>query len=289
MAQFNEPLLISPCLIFGQYGAVLYSLRSFYYLYKMIFTDTHTHLYYEQDAEKQKQLMDRCLENGVERLFLPNVDLASVSMIDDLVRKYPENCFAMMGLHPCDVKEDYKQQLEEIYNCIAGRTIYAIGEIGIDLYWDKTTLSIQQDAFYTQIAWAKQLGLPIVIHCREAFDEVFEVLEAEKGDGLRGIFHCFTGDVQQARRAIDLNFYLGIGGVVTYKKAGLDAVLSQIPVEKLVLETDSPYLAPVPFRGKPNESSYLIYVAQKLSEIYQLPMEQIAGITTENSKNIFGI
>jgi len=255
----------------------------------MIFTDTHTHLYYEQDAEKQAQLMERCFENNVNRLFLPNVDVKSIAMIDDLVSKYPENCFAMAGLHPCDVKEDYIAQLNTIYKSISDRKIYAIGEIGIDLYWDKTTLGIQQDAFRTQINWAKTMGLPIVIHCREAFNEVFEVLESERDEKLRGIFHCFTGNEQQAKQAIDLNFYLGIGGVVTYKKSGLDAVLAQIPLADLVLETDSPYLAPVPFRGKPNESSYLIYVAQKLADIYGCTVEEIANVTTENSKKIFGV
>jgi TatD DNase family protein len=255
----------------------------------MIFTDTHTHIYYEQDFEKQAELMERCLENNVSRLFLPNVDVASIAMIDQIQQKYPENCFAMAGLHPCDVKDDYKEQLDIIYKSIAPRKIYAIGEIGIDLYWDKTTLALQQDAFVTQIQWAKQLNLPIVIHCREAFNEVFEVLESERDEKLRGIFHCFTGNEAQAKQAVDLNFYLGIGGVVTYKKAGLDAVLANIPLQNLVLETDSPYLAPVPFRGKPNESSYLIYVAQKLADIYNLPIEEIAQVTTENSKAIFGI
>ncbi|WP_131539243.1 TatD family hydrolase [Pedobacter nototheniae] len=255
----------------------------------MIFTDTHTHIYYEQDAEKQAQLIERCFENDVNRLFLPNVDVASIAMIDDLVAKHPNNCFAMAGLHPCDVKEDYLTQLEEIYKSIEGRKIYAIGEIGIDLYWDKTTLAIQQDAFRKQIHWAKNLGLPIVIHCREAFDEVFELLESERDEKLRGIFHCFTGNIEQAKQAIDLNFYLGIGGVVTYKKAGLDLVLADVPLQHLVLETDSPYLAPVPFRGKPNESSYLIYVAQKLADIYNVSIEEIASVTTENSKKIFGV
>ncbi|KQR72482.1 TatD family hydrolase [Pedobacter sp. Leaf176] len=255
----------------------------------MIFTDTHTHLYYEQDAEKQAQLIERSFENNVSRLFLPNVDVASIAMIDDLVSKYPQNCFAMAGLHPCDVKDGYEEQLNIIHKSISGRKIYAIGEIGIDLYWDKATLDIQKDAFHKQISWAKELGLPIVIHCREAFDEVFDVLESERDEKLRGIFHCFTGNVEQAEQAINLNFYLGIGGVVTYKKAGLDAVLADIPLANLVLETDSPYLAPVPFRGKPNESSYLIYVAQKLADIYQVSVEEIAAITTENSKKIFDI
>ncbi len=255
----------------------------------MLLTDTHTHFYYETDAGKQEELMQRCLANGIKRLFLPNVDTKSIEMIDNLVKRYPENCFAMAGLHPCDVKEDYLVQLSTIYASIADREIYAIGEIGIDLYWDKTTLQIQKDAFKRQITWAKELGLPIVIHCREAFDEVFEVLESERDEKLRGIFHCFTGNLMQAKRAIDLNFYLGIGGVVTYKKAGLDLVLSDIPIEYIVLETDSPYLAPVPFRGKPNESSYLIHVAQKVAEIYGLSVEEVADITTENSKNIFGV
>lgn len=255
----------------------------------MLLTDTHTHLYYETDQEKQNLLMERCFAFDVKRLFLPNVDVKSIAMIDQLVAKYPENCFAMAGLHPCDVKEDYEEQLSIIYNSIADRNIYAIGEIGIDLYWDKTTLSIQQDAFKKQIAWAKDLGLPIVIHCREAFDEVFEVLDSEKDDRLRGIFHCFTGDLVQAKRAIDLNFYLGIGGVVTYKKAGLDLVLANIPLSNIVLETDSPYLAPVPYRGKPNESSYLIHIAQKVADIYGISLEEVADITTENSKMVFGI
>jgi len=255
----------------------------------MIFTDTHTHLYYEQDAEKQAQLIERCFENNVNRLFLPNVDVASIAMIDNLVDKYPKNCFAMAGLHPCDVKNGYDEQLDLIYKSISARKIYAVGEIGIDLYWDKTTLAIQQNAFRKQINWAKELGLPIVIHCREAFNEVFEVLESERDEKLRGIFHCFTGNEQQANQAIDLNFYLGIGGVVTYKKASLDAVLENISLTKLVLETDSPYLAPVPFRGKPNESSYLIYIAQKLADIYQVSVEEVAAITTENSMKIFGV
>lgn len=255
----------------------------------MFLTDTHTHLYYETEEEKQALLFQRCFENNIDRLFLPNVDISSIAKIDDLVRKYPDNCFAMAGLHPCEVKEGYQEVLKEIHQSIAGRKIYAIGEIGIDLYWDKTTLGIQQDAFYEQISWAKALKLPIVIHCREAFDEVFEVLEAEKGEDLRGILHCFTGNLEQAQRTIELGFYLGIGGVVTYKKAGLDEVLSHIDLEHLVLETDSPYLAPVPYRGKPNESSYLVHIAQKVADIYHIPVEKVAEVTTANSIKIFNV
>lgn len=255
----------------------------------MVLTDTHTHLYYETDEEKLALLMQRCLDNDITRLFLPNVDISSISKIDHLVAKYPDNCFGMLGLHPCDVKDDYKQVLASIWEHQAGRKIYAIGEIGIDLYWDKTTLAIQQDAFLEQIRWARKLNLPIVIHCRDAFDEVFEVLESERGPGLRGILHCFTGNAEQAKKTIDLGFYLGIGGVVTYKKAGLDAVLMDVPLERIVLETDSPYLAPVPYRGKPNESSYLIHIAQKVADIYCISLEEVASVTTENSLKIFNV
>lgn len=255
----------------------------------MLLTDTHTHLYYETDEEKLAELMQRCFDNKVERLFLPNVDVASIAQIDQMVKKYPLNCFAMAGLHPCDVKEDYELVLDEICQSMVDREVCAIGEIGIDLHWDKTTLEIQRMAFKEQIKWAKDMELPIVIHCREAFDEVFEVLETEKGPDLRGILHCFTGNIDQALQAIELGFHLGIGGVVTYKKSGLDEVLKHIPLAKIVLETDSPYLAPVPFRGKPNESSYLLHIAEKVSEIYHISLEEVAAVTTANSRQIFNI
>lgn len=195
----------------------------------------------------------------------------------------------MLGLHPCSVKENYKAELAFIEKAITQHKIYAIGEIGIDLYWDKSTLKWQQDAFLTQVAWAKQLGLPIDIHCREAFDEVFELLEELRDDKLFGIFHCFTGNLQQAQRAIGLGFKLGIGGVVTYKKAGLDSVVKEIPLEHLVLETDAPYLAPVPYRGKENESAYLHYVAQKVADLHEINIAEVAAVTTQNSKTVFGI
>ena len=253
----------------------------------MLLTDTHTHLYYETDEEKLAELMQRCFDNKVERLFLPNVDIASIARINHLVNLYPENCFAMAGLHPCDVKEDYELVLDEICQSMVDRDICAIGEIGIDLHWDKSTLEIQKIAFKEQIKWAKDMELPIVIHCREAFDEIFEMLESEKGPDLRGILHCFTGDLDQALHAIDLGFHLGIGGVLTYKKSGLDEVLKHIPMSQIVLETDSPYLAPVPFRGKPNESSYLLHIAKKVAEVYNASMEEVAAVTTANSRLIF--
>ncbi len=254
----------------------------------MILTDTHTHLYYESDQEKRAALMQRCFDNGISRLFLPNVDIKSVENINALLKAYSDNCFPMLGMHPCSVKGDWQTELEAIQKSDVGH-IYAIGEIGIDLYWDKTNLEDQVKAFKQQIAWAKRLELPIVIHCREAFNEVFEVLESEKDELLRGIFHCFTGNAEQAQRAINLGFYLGVGGVVTYKNGGLDKILPQIDLSHIVLETDSPYLSPVPHRGKPNESSYLIYVAQKVAEIYQTDLDTVAGVTTANSKKIFGV
>jgi TatD DNase family protein len=255
----------------------------------MILTDTHTHLYYETIDARRTALMQRCFENHIGRLFLPNVDIASVEKVFSLTSSYPANCYPMLGLHPCSVKAGWEDELTTIMNALGDNKIYAVGEIGIDLYWDKSTLPEQIFAFKKQINWAKALKLPIVIHCREAFAEVFDVLEQEKDDDLRGILHCFTGTLQQAQKAIELGFYLGIGGVVTYKNAGLDKILTQIELKHIVLETDSPYLSPIPHRGKPNESSYLIYVAQKVAELYQISIETVADITTENSKRVFGI
>ncbi|NHA05307.1 TatD family hydrolase [Mucilaginibacter sp. HC2] len=255
----------------------------------MVLTDTHTHLYYETIADKRMALMQRCLDNNINRLFLPNVDKESVPLVFDLVQAYPDQCFPMLGLHPCSVKENWQQELKDIRDAHQQQKIVAIGEIGIDLYWDKTTLNDQIEAFRQQINWAKSLKLPIVIHCRDAFNEVYEVLQQEQDENLRGVFHCFTGTLEQAQKVTTLGFYLGIGGVVTYKNSGLDKVVAEIDLKHIVLETDSPYLTPVPFRGKPNESSYLIYIAQKVAELHQMAMDTVADITTENSKQLFGI
>ncbi|HEY4197675.1 MAG TPA: TatD family hydrolase [Mucilaginibacter sp.] len=255
----------------------------------MLLTDTHTHQYYETDPIKREELMQRCLDNGIERLFLPNVDSASIELVMSQVKAFPKNCFAMLGLHPCDVKANWQEELDTINTAMPQHKIYAIGEIGIDLYWDKTFLNEQLEAFKIQINWAKKLKLPIVIHCRDAFDEVYKVLLEEHDEDLRGIFHCFTGTLEQAQKVTDLGFYLGIGGVVTYKNSGLDAVVQQIDLKHIVLETDSPYLTPVPYRGKRNESSYLIYVAQKVADLHQISIEAVAAVTTENSKIVFGV
>lgn len=255
----------------------------------MVLTDTHTHIYYERDTAKRDLMMQRCLDSNISRLFLPNVDAASVPLVHEMVDAYPDQCFAMLGLHPCDVKPGWEQELDKIKAAWGQQKTYAIGEIGIDLYWDKTFLHGQIAAFEAQINWAKSVDLPIVIHCRDAFNEVFEVLERNKDSKLRGIFHCFTGNQEQAHRTIDLGFHLGIGGVVTYKNSGLDKVVEQIELQHIVLETDAPYLTPVPYRGKPNESAYLKYVAEKVALLHHTDIEHIAAVTTENSKRIFGI
>ncbi|WP_312335639.1 TatD family hydrolase [Sphingobacterium sp.] len=255
----------------------------------MLLTDTHTHIYYHAGTEKLQEHLQRCFDHGIERLFLPNVNSASIKPVFDTVAAYPEHCFPMLGLHPCDVKENYVEELETIRKSLETHKVHAIGEIGLDLYWDKSTLEIQKDAFRTQVQWAKELNLPIDIHCREAFTELFELLEELQDDKLFGVLHCFTGTLEQAHQAIDLGFALGIGGVVTFKKAGLDHVVKEIDLQHIVFETDAPYLAPVPFRGKENESSYLVYVAQKVADLHQISVEKVAEITTENSKRIFGI
>lgn len=255
----------------------------------MLLTDTHTHIYYHAGTTKLQENLQRCFDNDIQRLFLPNVNSASIKPVFDTVAAYPDHCFPMLGLHPCDVKENYLEELEIIRKSLETYKVYAIGEIGLDLYWDKSTLEIQKNAFRTQVQWAKELNLPIDIHCREAFTELFELLEELHDDKLFGVLHCFTGSLEQANRAIELGFALGIGGVVTFKKAGLDQVVKEIDLKHLVLETDAPYLAPVPFRGKENESNYLTYIAQKVADLHQISIEKVAEITTENSKRIFGI
>ena len=235
-------------------------------------------------------MLQRAFDKGVTKFFLPAIDSSYHEKMLALESEYPGKIFAMMGLHPCDVKpETWEKELEIVENYLKQRPFCAIGEIGIDLYWDKTTLDIQVKAFEQQIDWAIAYDLPIVIHTRESFDEVFEVLERKKHPRLRGIFHCFSGTLEQAKHAIDLGFILGIGGVVTFKNGKIDQFLHEISLEKIVLETDSPYLAPVPFRGKRNESSYVELVAGKLVDIYGKDFSEIDRITTANAEKIFGV
>lgn len=252
-------------------------------------TDTHTHLYSEAFDKDRKEMMNRAIEVGVKRFFVPAIDSSYTEAMYDLERQFPTEVFLMMGLHPTSVKDDYKKEIELVKQAFEERSFYAVGEIGIDLYWDTSTLDIQKIAFKEQIQLAKKYKLPIVIHCRDAFDEIFDVLETEKDDDLFGIFHCFTGTLEQAKKAISYNMKLGIGGVVTFKNGKIDTFLDQIDLKHIVLETDSPYLAPVPYRGKRNESSYLQLICKKLSETYNLSEEKIAKITTENSKDVFGV
>jgi len=255
----------------------------------MILTDTHTHLYSEAFDDDRREVIKRALDSGIERFFIPAIDSTYTEAMFALKRDNPDHVFLMMGLHPTHVKENYEAELKHVEEMLVEHQFYAVGEIGIDLYWDKTFFKQQQEAFRHQIRLAKKYKLPIVIHCRDAFDEIFEVLETEKSDNLFGIFHCFTGSLEQAKKAISYNMKLGIGGVVTFKNGKIDKFLNQIPLKHIVLETDSPYLAPVPFRGKRNESAYLMNVLEKLSEVYGLSKEKIADVTTENSKEVFGI
>ena len=257
----------------------------------MTFTDTHTHLNSDAFAEDRDAMMQRAFDASVTRLFVPSIDSAYTESMYAVQAQYPDNVFLMMGLHPTHVKENYLDELAFVEKELANPDLkfYAVGEIGVDLYWDKSLLKEQQDAFKKQIQLAKKHKLPINIHCRDAFDETFEVLESEKGEGLFGIFHCFSGNFEQAQKAIGYGMKLGIGGVATFKNGKIDQFLNDIDISNIVLETDSPYLAPVPHRGKRNESAYTVLVAQKLADIYQLPLSEIARITTQNATDVYGI
>ncbi|WP_070138068.1 TatD family hydrolase [Crocinitomix algicola] len=254
----------------------------------MIFIDTHTHLYSDQFDEDRDEVVNRAIESGVQKFFLPNIDSNSVHGMHKLVDEYPENCFPMMGLHPCSVNENWKSQLDELKPWLSKRKYIAIGEIGIDLYWDKTTLKYQKAAFAEQIKWAKEMKLPIAIHVRDAFNETFEVLDELNDDNLNGVFHCFTGTLEQAKKIINYGgFKLGVGGVLTFKNSGLDQTIKEIDLSHLILETDSPYLAPTPKRGKRNESDYTTLIASKLAEVKSCSIEDIADSTTKNALELF--
>lgn len=255
----------------------------------MILTDTHAHLYATEFDADRKMMMDRAFQKKVTRLFLPNIDVTSIQPMLNLVWEYPDNCFPMMGLHPCSVDQHVEAHLFQIQKWFKKRAFYAVGEIGLDFYWSVDFKEQQIVAFKKQIQWAIQYNLPINIHSRNATPECIAILQEMKHPKLRGIFHCFSGTADEAQQIVGLGFYLGIGGVLTFKNGGLDKAIENIPLEKLVLETDAPYLAPVPYRGKRNESSYLLEIAQKLAELKHTTVEKAALITTENSKLIFGI
>lgn len=252
-----------------------------------MFIDTHTHLYSEEFNADRANVIKKAISAGVTKLYLPNIDSTSIEGMLQLEEEYPQNCFPMMGLHPCSVNENVEAELKIVEDWLSKRKFSAVGEIGIDLYWDKTFFEQQKMAFKRQIDWALQYDLPIVIHCRDAFDEIFEILSSYQ-QLPKGIFHCFSGNLEQANKIISLTkFKLGIGGVVTFKNSGLDKVVGEIDMQHLVLETDSPYLAPVPFRGKRNESSYLMMVAEKVAQIKNSSIAEVAEITTKNAQEIF--
>jgi TatD DNase family protein len=251
--------------------------------------DTHTHLYAKQFDEDRSEMIQRALELGVEHFFLPNIDIESIEGMYALEQAYPGKMHAMMGLHPCSVGADYQDILGQIRAELDRRSFVAIGEIGMDLYWDKTYRKEQEKAFLTQVEWAEELDLPIIIHSRETTQILIDILKTYGPGRSRGIFHCFGGTYEEAKQIIDLGFDLGIGGVLTFKKSGLSEVVEKIPLEHLVLETDSPYLAPTPKRGKRNESAFIQHIAQKLADIKEVPLEVLSKITSENALRIFQI
>jgi TatD DNase family protein len=256
----------------------------------MIFIDTHTHLFSSSFNEDRNDAVQRAINAGVDKLLLPNIDIESISAMYDLCNQFPNNCFPMMGLHPGSVDENWERNLEVIKEHLFTRNNLAVGEIGMDLYWDKTFQDAQAQAFRQQISWAKELKLPIIIHAREAFEEIFDIVDELNDDNLRGIFHCFTGTLEQARKIQEYGgFMLGLGGVLTYKKSGLDEVVKDIPIDMIVLETDSPYLPPTPHRGKRNESAYLIHIAEKLADIKQMKLTEVADLTTANARQMFNL
>jgi TatD DNase family protein len=249
--------------------------------------DTHTHIFLPEFDSDRDQVIKNAQENGVSQVLLPNVDSTTSESLLKLAEQYPDFCLPMMGLHPTSVDKNYHEELKKVEVLLAKRKFYAIGEIGIDLYWDKTYKSQQEEAFLHQINLAKKYNLPIVIHARESFDEIFRIVEKEMDDNLSGVFHAFTGNEEQANQIVDWGFKIGIGGIVTFKNAGLDKVVNTIDINHIVLETDSPYLAPLPKRGKRNESAYVIYIAQKIAEIKNISTDEVARITTNNAKQIF--
>lgn len=255
----------------------------------MIFTDTHTHLYSKEFENESNQLIEKAIKNGVSRLFIPNIDLQSIQPMLDLVWQFPENCFPMMGLHPCSVSENVDEQLFQIQKWFKKRKFYAVGEIGLDFYWSLDLKEQQIMAFKKQCLWAIQQDLPINIHARNATPDVITILQEMEHPKLRGIFHCFSGNAMEAKQIVEMGFYLGIGGVITFKNAGLSEAIADIDLQNIVLETDAPYLAPVPYRGKRNESFYIIDIAKKLAELKHVSLKNVADITTENSKIVFGI
>ncbi len=251
--------------------------------------DTHTHLYLEQFDADRDIVVQRALDQGVDKMLLPNIDKDSIDALWELCNKYPENFYPMAGLHPTSVKEDYQEQLRIVKDELAKRKYVAVGEIGIDLYWDKTFQQEQKDALLFQFDLAIKYKLPVVIHSRDSFVEIMQVIEEFNNPELRGVFHCFTGTEDEAKKIIEKGFLLGLGGVLTFKNSKLREEIKNIPLEKIILETDAPYLTPAPYRGKRNESAYVYYVAKTLAEVHNMKLHEIADITTANAQQLFNI
>jgi TatD DNase family protein len=249
--------------------------------------DTHCHLYSEEFVADIDAVIEAAKQQGVQKFYLPGIDSTAIDAMLLLENRYPNICIAMMGLHPCYVKDNYQTELDIVYSWLSKRKFTAVGEIGLDLYWDKTFAKQQEHAFITQIEWALQFNVPIVIHTRNAMQQTINIVKQYTNKGLRGIFHCFSGSIESAHEIIKAGFYLGIGGVITYKNAGLAEVLQHIDVQHLVLETDAPYLTPLPFRGKRNESGYLKFIIEKLAAVKNMTVAEVASITTANAQNIF--
>jgi TatD DNase family protein len=251
--------------------------------------DTHAHIYSEDFINDIDEVLQHAYDNDVKKIILPNIDSASIKRLIDLSDTYPHLLYPLMGLHPTSVSSDYQDELQAIEYWLEKRKFYGIGEIGIDLYWDRTYIREQKAVFGIQIQMAKSKGLPIVIHMRDSFNEIYDIIKCEQDGNLKGVFHCFSGDEEEAGKVIDMGFLLGIGGPVTYKNNHLSGIIRNIPLNHIVIETDSPYLAPVPKRGRRNESAYLVYIAQKIAEIYDISVEEVAKVTTENARQLFGI
>ncbi len=253
-----------------------------------MFIDTHSHIYTQEFSSDRTEVIERAKNAGIERIVIPNIDSSSIRSLLNLTDSNPEYFVPLIGLHPTSVKEDFREELKIIDYWLNKRKFYGIGEIGIDLYWDKTFLAEQIEAFETQVEWAIKFQLPVVIHVRESYNEVMEVLYRHKSPLLKGVFHCFSGTMGQAVEIIELGFKIGLGGIVTFKNSGLDLVVPEIPLKQIILETDSPWLSPVPFRGKRNESAYITYIASKVADLQRTSIDQVARVTSQNARDLFG-
>nr|WP_157494096.1 TatD family hydrolase [Fulvivirga imtechensis] len=253
----------------------------------MNLVDSHAHIYLKEFKDDISDVLEEAQESGVKKIYMPNIDHTSIDAMLELESRWPQQCISMMGLHPCSVKKGFEKELYLVEEWLEKKDFVAVGEIGTDLYWDKTFWPQQQEAFKIQVEWAKKYKKPVVIHCRESIDETIELVEKLKDDRLTGVFHCFSGNIKQAEKIISLGFYLGIGGVATFKNGGLDTVIPEIAMEHILLETDSPYLAPVPYRGKRNKPSYISIVAERIADLKKIEIEEVARLTTDNAQILF--